>query len=354
MSDLREIALLRLVAQRIAGPGFAGASQAVRWLTAVQGQDFRGAVTSVALRTQARTRDVVEAAMNNGEIVRSWPMRGTLHFVGAEDLMWMLELTTDRLVAGATSRRAALGLDLSIIEQARRLAVDALTGGRQLRREELIALWDSAGLLGVKQRSYHLIWHLAQTATLCYGPVCDGEQCIVLLDEWVPNPRSMASRKEALGEWALRYFQSHGPATAKDFARWTGLVAADVKAGISIAMPQLQRTLVEGVDYLMDPRTPILLEQWRSDAGGIVLLPGFDEYMLGYRDRSAALPAEFADRIVPGGNGMFKATVIDAGQVVGTWKRGGRGGKQAAVAIPFTEFRPGTGDAIAGLFQALP
>ncbi len=353
MTTPRDIALLRLAAQRIAGPGFATATDAVRWLTAAQAQDYPGAVTSIALRTGLQTRQSVEAALNAGEVVRSWPMRGTLHFVLAEDLPWMLDLTTERLLAAAASRRAQLGLDMAIIEHAGQLATDALAGGRQLPRTALLAIWDEAGLLTVKQRSYHFIWHLAQTGTLCYGPVRDGEQHIALLDEWVPHPRR-PEREEALGEWVLRYFHSHGPATVKDFAWWTKLVAADVKTGLAIARPHLERIEVDGVEYFMHPQTSALLDSCRSHAKGVFLLPGFDEYMLGYQDRGAALPAEFAQRIVPGNNGMFLPTVIADGEVIGTWKRTGRGPKQAVLATPFTSFSNPVQHAIPRLYNALP
>ncbi|HEY6423297.1 MAG TPA: winged helix DNA-binding domain-containing protein [Pseudonocardiaceae bacterium] len=353
MTTPHDIALLRLAAQRIAGPGFGTATEAVRWLTAVQAQDYSGAVTSIALRTEPATRGSVEAALNSGEVVRSWPMRGTLHFVLAEDLPWMLDLTTTRLIAGAASRRAGLGLDLPTLEHARQLATDALAGGRQLRRVALLAIWDDAGLLTVKQRSYHFIWHLAQTGTLCYGPVRDGEQCLVLLEEWVQHPRRL-ERDEALGEWALRYFHSHGPATVKDFAWWTKLVAADVKTGLAIARPQLERIEVDGVEYFMHPETTALLESCRSRAQGVFLLPGFDEYMLGYQDRSAALPAEFAQRVVPGNNGMFQSTIIVDGAVTGTWKRTGRGSKQTVLARPFTSLSSAVHEAVPRLYRALP
>ncbi|MGH3982461.1 MAG: winged helix DNA-binding domain-containing protein [Pseudonocardiaceae bacterium] len=348
-----DIALLRLAAQRIAGTGFATATDAVGWLTAVQAQDYPGAVTSIALRTESRTRQDVEAALNAGEVVRSWPMRGTLHFVLAEDLPWMLDLTTKRLLTGAASRRAALGLDMPTIERSRQIARNALEGGRQLRRDALLAIWDQAGLLTVKQRSYHFIWHLAQTGTLCYGPVRDGEQCIVLLDEWVAHPKR-PEREEALGEWALRYFQSHGPATVKDFAWWTKLIAADVKTGLAIAKPQLERIEVGGVEYFMHPETTTLLDSCLSHAKGVFLLPGFDEYMLGYQDRGAALPAEFSQRIVPGNNGMFQPSVIADGKVVGTWKRSGRGSKQTVAATPFTSFSSTVEDTVPRLYDALP
>jgi hypothetical protein len=353
MTTPRDITLLRFAAQRIARPGFATATDAVRWLTAAQAQDYPGAVTSIALRTESQTRQSVEAALNAGEVVRSWPIRGTLHFVLAEDLPWMLDLTTTRLIAGAASRRAALGLDMPTIEHAGQLATDALAGGRQLRRDALLAIWDEAGLLTVKQRSYHLIWHLAQTGTLCYGPVRDGEQDIVLLDEWVPHPKR-PEREEALGEWALRYFHSHGPATVKDFAWWTKLIAADVKTGLAIARPQLERIEVDGVEYFMHPETPALLDSCRSRAKGVFLLPGFDEYILGYQDRGAALPAEFAQRVVPGNNGMFQSTVIADGEIIGTWKRTGRGSKQTVLATPFTSFSSTVHDAVPRLYDALP
>jgi hypothetical protein len=353
MTTPHDLALLRLAAQRIAGPGFATATDAVRWLTAMQAQDYPGAVTSIALRTESKTRQGVEAALNSGAVVRSWPMRGTLHFVLAEDLPWMQDLTTKRLIAAAASRRANLGLDTPIIEHARQVATDALAGGRQLRREALLACWDQAGIATAKQRGYHLIWHLAQTGTLCYGPVHDGEQRLVLVDEWIPHPQR-PERAEALGEWVLRYFHSHGPATVKDFAWWTKLPAADVKAGLAIARPQLECIEVDGVEYFLHPQTPALLDSCRSSARGVFLLPGFDEYMLGYQDRGAALPAEFAQRIVPGNNGMFQSTVVADGKIIGTWKRTGRGAKQTVLATPFTSFPNTVHDAITRLYDALP
>lgn len=353
MTTLREIALLRLVAQRIAGPSAATATEAVRWLTAAQAQDWGGVLTSVALRTASGTRADVEAAADAGEVVRSWPMRGTLHLVAAEDLSWMLRLTAPRVVAGAARRRARLGLDAGQLEHARKLAVDALAGGRRLRRDDLLAAWNEGGLDTAGQRGYHMLWHLAQTGTLCLGPVQGGEQLIVLVDEWIPRPRR-PEREEALGELAERYFRGHGPATVKDFARWTNLLAADVRAGVELARPRLARVDVDGVEYLMDPRTPDLLDACRQSARGVFLLPGFDELILGYQDRSAVLPAEFADRIVPGGNGVFRPTVVSDGRVVGTWRHTGRGARRTLEAVPFESFPEQVAEAIARVHAALP
>ncbi|MGW0432871.1 winged helix DNA-binding domain-containing protein [Micromonospora sp. NPDC003197] len=348
-----EVALLRLVAQRIAGPGLASVSEVVRWMTALQAQDFPGVLTSIALRTVANSRAAVEAAFTAGEIVKSWPMRGTLHVVPAEDLPWLLELLTPRVIAGAAARRAQLDLDTAVFERARELAGDALTGGRQLRRDDLLAVWRAGGLVTDGQRGYHMLWHLAQTGTLCFGPIADGEQMIVLVDEWIPQPRH-PERDEALGELARRYFQSHGPATAKDFARWANLVAVDVRTGLALAAPHLDRLSVDGVDYFLDPGTRDRLAAARSEASGVFLLPGFDEFILGYLDRSAMLRPEYASQIVPGGNGMFRPTVIDDGQVVGTWKHAGRGAKRTLTASPFEAFSDELAEAIQQRYVGLP
>ncbi|GIH80520.1 winged helix DNA-binding domain-containing protein [Planobispora longispora] len=348
-----EVALLRLAAQHIAGPGLPGPAEVVRRLTAVQAQDPAGVVTSVALRAAAGTRQAVESAFDAGEIVKSWPMRGTLHLVVAEDLPWILGLTAPRILASAAARRAELGLDAPTLERARRLAVDALAGGNRLRRDELLAAWREGGLDTTGQRGYHMVGNLAQTGTLCFGPVRDGEQLLVLVEEWIPRPRRL-EREEALGELALRYFTGHGPATVKDFTRWTSLLAADVRAGLALARPRLARLDVGGVEHLMAPETPALLDACRDRARGVFLLPGFDEFILGYQDRGAVLAAEFADRIVPGGNGVFRPTVVADGRVLGTWKHTGRGAKRTIEATPFESFPDEVTEAIAGLYVALP
>ncbi|HVL25778.1 MAG TPA: winged helix DNA-binding domain-containing protein [Thermomicrobiales bacterium] len=352
-TSAHEVALLRLVAQRIAGPRLEVPAEAVRWLAAAQGQDYPGGLTSIALRTATGTRTDVEASLNRGEIVRSWPMRGTLHLVAAEDLPWMLELTAPRMLKSAATRRAQLGLDASVLDRARQLAVDALRGGNHLTRSELLGLWSEASLNAVGPRGSHMLAYLAQTGVICFGPVRGNEQLIVLIEEWIPRPRH-SDREQRLGEWMGRYFRSHGPATVRDAARWTGLTLGDVRAGLASARPGLSSIEVDDVEHFMAPETPALLEAHRDAARGVFLLPGFDELLLGYADRSATLPAAFADRVVPGGNGVFQPTVVDDGRVVATWRRVGRGAKQRIDATPFTVFRDEVSEALPGLFAVLP
>jgi hypothetical protein len=280
-------------------------------------------------------------------------MRSTLHLVPAEDLGWLLALCGPRVLAGAAKRRAQLGLDTHDVERARELAADALSGGGRLGRAALLRVFADGGVDTSGQRGYHLLWYVAQTGTICLGPTGDGEQQFVFTDEWIRAPRRL-TREESLRELALRFFTGHGPATVADLARWAGLTLTDTRAGLAAARDRLARLERDGVEYWLDPATPELLDRHRAEALAVFLLPGFDEFVLGYADRSCAVPAEFAERIVPGGNGMFRATVVSGGRVVGTWRRTGTGARRRITAEPFTAFPDEVAAALPEAEAALP
>lgn len=345
MTTRHEVGLLRLVAQGLAGDRAGTPAAAVRRLTAAQGQDYAGALTSVALRTTARSRDEVLAALDRGEVVRSWPMRGTLHLTAAEDLPWLLDLLGARALAGVAGRRAALGLTDTDVDRACEAVAAALSGGRRLTRAELLAAIEADGVAVTGQRGYHLLWFAAQTGHICLGPTAAGEQLFVRLDEWVPGSRRL-DREEALAELAARFFTGHGPATVHDLARWAGLPVRDARAGLAAARPHLGTMTVEGTEHFLDAAVPDRLAACREQARGTFLLPGFDEFVLGYGDRGAVLDPEFAQRIVPGGNGVFLPTVVVDGRIVGTWRFDGRGARRAAVG---TAFRAADATLVAGV-----
>lgn len=348
-----EIGLLRLAAQRLVGPPEADATEVVRRLGGVQAQDHRGALTSVALRSAARTRGDVEAALDAGRVVKSWPLRGTLHLVVAEDLSWMLALLADRALRASAARRAALELDEAQLERGRELALAALAGGSALPRDELFGVWEAAGLSTAGQRGIHILGFLALTGTLVFGPARGGQPRLVLVSEWIREPRRL-ERDQALGELAERYFRGHGPATLGDLARWTGLTTTDARSALALARPKLATLEFEGIEHLMDPRTPERLAAARDEARGVLLLPGFDEFLLGYGDRGAVLEDEFAERIAPGRNGMFRPAVISDGRVVGTWRHVGSGARRSVSATLFRTFSAAQAAEVQRAYAALP
>ncbi len=349
-----DVALARLVAQRVVGPPLASARDVVGHLAAVQAQDDAGALVSVALRTRSRARADVVAAFDAGEIVRTWPMRGTVHTILAADLAWMLPLMTPGPQAAAARRRPQLGLTDDDVARAGELAAVALAGGAALRRAELLAVWDDAGLATAGGRGYHLVVALAQRQVLCLGPFRSGDQAFVLVDDWVREPRR-PERPAALAELALRYFVGHGPATVKDLMRWTGLPARDLRPAIAVVRDRLLAVTVDGVEHLMDPALPDLLAEHRAAAAAVHLLPGFDEIVLGYADRTATVHPDHAGRIVPGGNGVFRPTVVADGRAVAVWRHVGSGARRRLELEPFDGPLP---DAVAAAaaerYAALP
>ncbi len=326
------IARLRLAAQGILPTSTSptqGPVGVVRSLTALQGQDFPGVLWSIGLRSAATRKDVT-GAFNRGELVRSCPLRGTLHVTAAEDLGWILSVTAERMLKAQSTRHRQLGITTADLAEVRGLALELVEqlGGRATRAQ-LLSAFETAGQGTMAQRGYHLLFLLCLEQTLVQGPVNpEGNgtsQFYVSSKEWIKNPRIL-ERQDALAELALRYFRSHGPATIPDFQWWSKLTLTDINTGLAQVKHQLETVDCNGTEYWLAPETAALFggtagKTALPGARSVLLLPGFDEYLLGYTDRSAALAPEHAPLTVPGNNGMFKATVVAGGRVVGTWRK---------------------------------
>jgi hypothetical protein len=310
------ISHLRLRAQLVTQPAAATPEAIVAHLGAVQAQDYQGALWSIALRIAGATRADVERAIAAQTIIRTWPMRGTLHFVPAVDARWMLELMTPRIMKSAEGRHRQLELDEPTFRRSRTLIAKALTRESVLTRSALFATLETGKISTAGQRGIHILQRLCMERMLCYGPHSEKQPTFVLFDQWIPTSRSL-DRDYALRTIAERFFVSHGPATIRDFIWWTGLTVAEAKRGLQAAQPQLERLVVDDNELWMSNALPAL----NDDEPRAHLLPGFDEFMLGYKDRSAALAPRHSGRIVPGGNGMFLSTLVLDGQVCGTWRR---------------------------------
>ena len=312
-----DIARQRLVSQRIDGEKFKKPEGVVRWLGAMQAQDYPQALWAIGLRLQSATVASVEQAISDGRIVRTWPMRGTLHFVPPEDAKWMLKLSASRILARDARRLKQLALDEAIMERCKEIFFDALKGNKRLSRPEMMQLLEKAGISTRNQRGYHILWYVSQSGLICPGPMQDKQQTFVLLDEWVPDSREL-SREESLAELAGRYFASHGPATVHDFAWWAGLTVTEARTGLEAAMPGLISETIDGKEYWTTGDAPGDIGR---DGSRVHLLPAFDEYLLGYKDRAAVLDVEDTLKVIPGKNGVFLPTIVVGGRVVGTWKR---------------------------------
>lgn len=213
----------RLQRLGLAEPVFDTPEALVSWLGAVQAQDWYGSPWAVGSRMQDATGATIEQAIADGSIVRTWPMRGTLHFVAPADVRWMLQLLASRVVAANRARiERDFGLDEATLKRSRKIVEKALRGGQPVARGELYAALDAGGIDSARMCGIHVTGWLAHHGVICGGPRVGRQPTFVLLDAWVA-PTPPKTRDEALHALALRYFHSHGPATAQDLAWWSGL-----------------------------------------------------------------------------------------------------------------------------------
>lgn len=328
------IGRLRLAAQGLLAPDFDSPPDAVRWMTAMQAQDLQAALWAVGLRVRNSGVGAVRSALDEGQIVRSWPMRGTLHLLAPEDLRWILDITADRLLRGMGGRHRELEIDSRDVDASREAALELVSGGGAATRQQLFEAFEAAGQSTAGQRGIHLLGVLCQRAWLVQGPLVGNQQLIKAFDEWIPKSREL-DRAEGIAELLLRYMLSHGPATERDFAWWSNTPVTEVRSALALVRDQLVELEFEGTSYWLSPATAALLDDGVPGQRSLLALPGFDEFLLGYTDRSLVLPPEHAQKVVPGGNGMFKKTIVSGGEVIGTWARKGAGRAAAVVPEPF-------------------
>lgn len=312
-------------------------AQVVEWFGAMQAQDLASGHWSFGVRLPGTTNADIDAATANRQIVRTWPMRGTIHFVPPADAKWMLDLTGSIALKGAAKRREFLGLTEADVDLAATVLADALTTAGLLTRAECVEVLTAAGLDTAGQHAYHFLWYVSQIGVTVIGPQQGKEQTFALLAEWAPDPNT-PTREEALSLLAERYFRSHGPATRKDFAGWTLLPAADAKAAIASLGDSLTEVQVD--DETMYCPADLLGTLTDCQPAGPRVLPGFDEYLLGYKNRTLMADPTTMAAVIPGGNGMFRSTVVIDGQVRATWKRTMRSKRIDIAVEPQGGWRP--------------
>jgi hypothetical protein len=312
------IAHQRLARQLLTSSKLETAADVVRRLGAVQAQDYAGAKWAVAMRTRRLVLDTaVEQAVADGAILRTHVLRPTWHFVAPADIRWMLALTAPRISAAMAHYNRKLELDASTFLRSNAALTRALRDGKQMTRPELAGVLRRARIdVEGTQRLAHLMMQAELDAVVCSGARRGKQFTYALLDERVP-PAAPLDRDKALLELTRRYFATRSPATPHDFAWWSGLTVADATRGIEMAGNSLERTVIDNRAYWVDPSSDIRA----SAAPTALLLPNYDEYFIGFKDRSAMAQRLQSADLVTGGDAMIANVVVVDGQLVGGWKR---------------------------------
>jgi hypothetical protein len=311
-----DIAQQRLFNQHLAANPFEKSAEVIDWLVAVQAQDYFGAKWALGLRLHDAHDADIDRAFNAGTILRTHVLRPTWHFVMPADIRWLLMLTAPRVHAVNAHRYRELELDNATLKRGHKALIKALQGGKHLTREELGEALEKAGITESKgQRLAYLVMHAELEALICSGPRRGKQFTYALLEERVP-PVAPLNPDEALAQLARRYFASHGPATVQDFAKWSGLAIADAKRGLQAVKDQLEHETLNSEEYWFS-YSALPIKQTSPTA---YLLSVYDEYIIGYADRSAIATAEVAAKLFTMGNALTAVVVVE-GQIMGTWKR---------------------------------
>jgi len=309
---LHEIANLRLINQQLGATTMNAAVEMVEWFAAVQGQEYAQTKWGLGLRLPQLKDDDIEEELSQGKILRTHILRPTWHFVVAKDIRWMLTLSAPRVhIANAFMYRKS-GLDKKFFNKCNKVIIKALQG-TQLTRNEINDALKKHKINAEGLRLIYIMMNAELESILSSGARRGNQFTYALLDEIVPQKNSF-NKDEALTELTKRYFKSRGPATIKDFSTWSGLTIADCKKGIANLPHLLEKELIEGNEYYFSRDTRTIHKKPKP----VFLLPIYDEYIMGYKDRSAIMQHKNS---ISGSAVRYNNMIVYDGQVIGTWTR---------------------------------
>lgn len=311
-----QIPALRLCNQRLTGEPLQSAHDVVRWLGAVQAQDYAGAKWGISQRTPGITDARIDRSFAEGKILRTHVMRPTWHFVAPEDIRWLLALTSPRVHAVNRPYYRKFELDDATFDRSAGVLTRALQDGEQLTRTEIAALLEDAAISASGHRLAYLLMKAELDGLICSGGRRGKQFTYALLAERAPDARIL-SRDESLAELARRYFTSHGPALAQDFAWWSGLTVADARAGADMAGTHLGQETIDGKTYWSASSTV----PERSQTSTVHLLPNYDEYLISYKDYSPVFDRSRLTGTAPIEAVLGGHILTVGGQVTGGWRR---------------------------------
>ncbi len=311
----QEILHQRLANQQIGNSSCSTPAELVSWMGAVQAQDYAMAQWALGLRLGQATESLIEKSITHGEILRTHILRPTWHFVTPADIRWMLQLTAPRIHTYMRTYNRKLELDDAIFRKSLKVLEKILRDGNALNREEIALSLNSARINTESLRLNHILVYAELEGLICSGPKKGKQITYALLEERVP-PVAALTKEESLYELALRYFQSHGPASLKDFTWWSGLSVTDARQAQELIGEKLEWVTLgsESLAFIERERHPL------KKNTGIILLPNYDEYLVSYADRTAML-GKGINTLSRDGNPIFANTIIINGKVEGSWKR---------------------------------
>ncbi len=315
---------LRAAAQLLHRPTSArDPAEIAKAIAGAQAQDLYAGPLSFRSRSRSLTAAAVERARTEERsLLRTWVMRMTIHMIATEDAGWMLPLFEPGIEAWSRRRLEQLGMPRQRQEKALKAFERALGKEGPLTRPEAAERVVAAGIELKRETRLHIAMLAVTSGIACLGPDQGRSSCLVLREDWLPKPPRF-DREAALAELARRFVGAFGPATERDFAKWSGLALRDLRVGLERIAGELgEARLGDEVALTLKGRR----NRWPRQPE-LRMLGAFDTYMLGYADRDFALPARHREAFKAGGGGWLRPIVVSDGVVIGGWsyRRKGNG-----------------------------
>lgn len=317
-----DILRARLINQQIAGTTFNKPQEIVAWLGAMQSQEFAMAKWAIGLRLPGIADADVEKAFNDGAILRTHLLRPTWHFVTPHDIRWMLMLTAPRVHAVNSYWYRKFELDNAIFKRSKEIIIKSLEGKKQLTRNLIKENLAKAKIFADGPRLSYLMMHAELEGIICSGARKGKQFTYALLEERVPATIK-SDYETALAELTIRYITSRGPATAHDFAWWSGLTIKQVNDGLAMVKSRLINEIIDGFQFWFTPG--ILINKKFAlpitKLQGTFLLPDYDEYGISYKNRSALSSGKIINKENQVANSTYNHWVVIDGRIEGNWHR---------------------------------
>ncbi len=326
-----QIIQYRLINQQIAGCSFTTPEEIVSWMAAMQAQEYAMSKWSIGLRLKNTTDSMIEDAFNKGHLIRTHLLRPTWHFVAPADIRWMLKLTAPRVHAINAFMYRKCELDKKILIRTAGILEKQLSDGQFKTRTALNKSLQNKKILADGIRLSLICMYAELEGIICSGPRQGKQFTYALLEERVPASQKL-SRNEALAKLTRRYFKSRGPATIKDYATWSGLTMKDCRQGIEMMKGLEQETINDQTIYFYPQPLPDMKKLQTT-----FLMPDYDEYGIGYCDRSAILPPKTVVENSRKKNPVYNRMIILNGVIAGTWQRTFKNNQLIVETYPFTK-----------------
>jgi hypothetical protein len=311
----QEISHYRLVSQKLYKTTSCTPQEIVRHLGAMQAQDYSMAKWAIGSRCNASEKEI-EEAINSAQIIRTHILRPTWHFVAADDIYWMLDISAPQVKRFTISAGKKYGFDIKKLYQINAEIEKMLNGNNHMTRDEIMQELNIKKTSSADFLSAAIMMNAELDGLVCNGRMKGKQITYALLEERVTKPKTKLTKEEGLAKLAKRYFESHGPATLLDFSWWSGFSPTICKSSINAIELQLNSIDIENQTYWFGKD----ISGETNFRESVHFLPAFDEILISYKTREASILLEHQSKAFTN-NGIFKPIILENGKVIGTWKR---------------------------------